>query len=244
MTIKRQPPVVLITGASQGIGAAIAEVFARELLGMGNCRLALVARNAANLQRTAETCLRAGVSEVEIFSCDVSESAAVETMAGEVRARFSQVDVLINNAGAFAPAPLLTSTVEQFDAMVSTNLRAAFLITRAFAPAMAERGSGDIFIMGSVASLRGLPGCGAYVAAKHGVLGLSRALREELKPSGVRVTAVLPGATFSPSWVGSGVPEERIMPAEDVARTILDVYRLGPRTVVEELVLRPQLGDL
>ncbi len=240
----KQPPVVLITGASQGIGAAIAEVFARELREAGSCRLALVARSAANLERTAESCRRAGVSEVEIFSCDVGEPAAVETMAREVGARFSQVDVLINNAGAFVPAPLLTSTVEQFDAMVTTNLRAAFLVSRQFAPAMAARRSGDIFVIGSVASLRGLPGCGAYVAAKHGVLGLTRALREELKASGVRVTAVLPGATFSPSWVGSGVPEERIMPAEDVARAILDVYRLGPRTVVEEIVLRPQLGDL
>ena len=237
-------PVILVTGASQGIGAAIAEVFARELCEVGGCRLALVARNAENLQRTAESCLRAGASQAEIFPCDVSDAASVEGASHEIQARFSEVDVLINNAGSFVPGPLLSSTVEQFDATVATNLRSAFLVSRAFAPAMVARGSGDIFIMGSVASLRGLPGCGAYVAAKHGVLGLARALREELRQSGVRVTAVLPGATFSPSWTGSGVPEERIMPAEDVARAIFDVYRLGPRTVVEEIILRPQLGDL
>ena len=237
-------PVILITGASQGIGAAIAEVFARELREAGSCRLALIARNAANLERTAETCRQAGATEVETFSCDVSDATAVETMAREVAAKFPGVDVLINNAGSFVPSPLLRSTVEQFDTSIATNLRAAFLVSREFAPAMVTRGRGDIFVMGSVASLRAFPGCGAYVAAKHGLLGFARALREELKPSGVRVTAVLPGATFSPSWVGSGVPEERIMPAEDIARAIFDVYRLGPRTVVEEIVLRPQLGDV
>jgi short-subunit dehydrogenase len=237
-------PVVLVTGASQGIGAEIAETFAREMKAEGGCRLALVARNAANLERTAASCRQAGASEVEVFACDVGDAASVEKMGRAVKERFKEVDVLINNAGSFNMETLLGGTVESFDNMLTTNLRAAFLVTREFAPAMVARKAGDIFFMASVASIRGFPQSGAYVAAKHGLLGLARAWREELKPSNVRVTAVLPGATWSPSWVGAGVPEERIMPASDVARAILDIHRLGPRTVIEEIVLRPQLGDL
>jgi len=230
---------VLVTGASQGIGAAIAAVFAREL-GAG-VRLALVARQAAKLTRVAHRCRQLGAAKVDFFPCDVSDAAAVETLAHDVRSR---VDVLINNAGQFVPTPLLDMSAHEFDAVLAANLRSVFLVTRAFAPAMVRRRRGDIFIMASVAGMRAFPAGGAYVAAKHGVLGLARAFREELKPHGVRVTAVLPGATMSPSWTGSGVLAARMMPAADVARAFFDAYRLSRRTVIEEIVLRPQLGDV
>jgi short-subunit dehydrogenase len=233
-------PVILITGASQGIGAAIAKTFAREVRG---CRLALVARNEKNLRAVARACEKLGAS-AEVFPCDVADAAAVAAMAGAVRKKFGIVDVLINNAGKFFGAPFLETPVEKFDEMFAANLRSAFLVSRALAPAMVKRGRGDIFLMGSVASFKALPGMAAYGAAKHGVLGLARVMREELKTKGVRVTAVLPGATWSPSWAGRGVPAERLMPAEDVARAFLHIYRLSRRTVVEEIVLRPQLGDL
>jgi short-subunit dehydrogenase len=234
-------PVILITGASQGIGAAIAKTFAREVRG---CRLALVARNEKNLRAIARACERTGGAEAEIFPCDVADAAAVAAMAAAVRKNLGGVDVLINNAGRFFAAPFLETPVGRFDEMVAANLRSVFLVSRAFAPAMARRGRGDIFVMGSIASVKALPGMAAYGAAKSGVLGLARVMREELKKKGVRVVAVLPGATWSPSWAGSGVAAGRLMPAEDVARAFLDLYRLSRRTVVEEIVLRPQLGDL
>jgi short-subunit dehydrogenase len=233
-------PLILVTGASQGIGAAIAKVFAQEVRG---CRLALVARNEKNLRSVARACEKLGASAA-VFPCDVADAATVAAMAGAVRKKFGIVDVLINNAGQFFGASFLKTPVEKSDEMFAANLRSAFLVSRAFAPAMVKRGRGDIFLMGSVASFKALPGMAAYGAAKHGVLGLARVLREELKTKGVRVTAVLPGATWSPSWAGSGVSAERLMPAEDVARVFLDIYRLSRRTVVEEIVLRPQLGDL
>jgi short-subunit dehydrogenase len=233
-------PVILITGASQGIGAAIAKTFAREVRG---CRVALVARNEKNLRSVARACEKLGAS-AEVFPCDVADAAAVAALAGAVWKKFGVVDVLINNAGQFFGAPFLKTPVERFDEMFAANLRSAFLVSRALAPAMVKRGRGDIFLMGSVASIKALPGMAAYGAAKHGVLGLARVMREELKTKGVRVTAVLPGATWSPSWAGSGVSAERLMPAEDVARAFFDIYRLSRRTVVEEIILRPQLGDL
>jgi len=233
-------PVVLITGASQGIGAAIAKVFAREVRGV---RLALVARNAKNLGAVARACAKLGATAA-VFPCDVADEASVATMAEAVTKRFGPVDVLINNAGSFAAAPFTEMRVAEFDRMIAANLRSVFLVARAFVPAMVKRGRGDVFNMSSIAGLIAYPGGAGYSAAKFGVTGLSKVMRAELKDKGVRVCCVCPGATFSPSWKGSGVPADRMMPAEDVARAFLDIYRLSRRTVVEEIILRPQLGDL
>ena len=232
-------PVILVTGASQGIGAAIARAFAAAHIGP----LVLVARNAGNLAKTAAQCRRHRV-RAEAFPCDVSDAAQVTAMAAAVRQAFQRVDVLINNAGVYHGAKFLDFTVEDFDRMYAANLRSCFLVSRAFAPEMAERGRGDIFNMGSVASLAAYPEGAGYCAAKFGVLGLTRCMRSELKERGVRVTAVLPGATWSPSWRTSGQAPERMMPAADVARAFLEVYRMTRRTVVEEIVLRPLQGDV
>lgn len=233
-------PVILVTGASQGIGAAIAKVFAKEMRGV---RLALVARNVRGLQATAKACLKSG-AKAEVFQCDVANEASVGLMAAAVTECFGAVDVLINNAGAFTMAPFTETTVGQFDEMIAVNLRSAFLVTQAFLPAMLKQKHGDVFFMSSIAGLGAYPHSTAYCAAKFGVTGMAQVLRAETKDRGVRVCCVHPGATWSPSWSKSGVPPERIMPAEDIARALLDVYRLDRRTVVEEIVLRPQLGDL
>jgi NAD(P)-dependent dehydrogenase (short-subunit alcohol dehydrogenase family) len=236
----KSEPLVLITGASQGIGAAIALVFAAEVPGV---RLALVARNEKNLRVTARECLKLG-AEVELFPCDVTKEKAVAAMARAVTKHFGPVDVLINNAGAFAMAPFVKTGVAMFDDMIATNLRSAFLVTQAFLPVMMKRRRGDIFFMSSIAGLGAYPQAAGYCAAKFGVTGLAKVLRAETKDAGIRVCCVHPGATWSPSWSKSGVKPQRIMPAEDIGRAILDVYRLSRRTVVEEIVLRPQLGDL
>ena len=173
-----------------------------------------------------------------------SPAIQVSAMTVAVLARFKRVDVLINNAGQYHGAKFLEYTVEDFDRMVSANLRSCFLVARAFAPGMVQRGRGDIFNMGSVASLKALPNGAGYCAAKFGVLGLSRCLRDELKEHGVRVTTVMPGAAWSPSWGKSGIPAERMMPDTDIGRAFLEIYRMTRRTVVEEIVLRPQLGDI
>jgi NADP-dependent 3-hydroxy acid dehydrogenase YdfG len=109
---------------------------------------------------------------------------------------------------------------------------------------MIARGQGDIFNMSSIAGLIAYPGGAGYSAAKFGVSGLSKVMRAELRDKGVRVCCVYPGATVSPSWKGSGVDEARMMPTGDVARAFFDIYRLTRKTVVEEIVLRPQRGDV
>lgn len=236
----KKAPFVLITGASQGIGAAIAKVFAAEVRGV---RLALVARSERKLAAVAAACAKEG-ARAEVFACDVSDAAAVDALAAAVAQRVGAVDVLINNAGSFAGAPLTEMSVAEFDRMLAVNLRSVFLMSRAFVPAMVARGRGDVFNLGSIAGLVAYPGGAGYSAAKFGVTGLSKVMRAELRDKGVRVCCVYPGATATPTWEGSGIPAARMMPATDVARALLDAYRLSRRTVVEEIVLRPQRGDL
>ena len=234
-------PVVLITGASQGIGAALARTFAREVPGV---RLALVARSAGRLAAVAAACRRLGAAAAEGFPADVADAAAVEALAPAVHRRFGPVAVLVNNAGVFRAAPFLETSVAEFDALVAANLRSAFLVTRTFVPAMLRRRRGDVFFLSSIAGLGPYPGGTAYCAAKAGVTSLARVLRAETRGRGLRVCCVHPGATWTPSWAGSGVAPGRMMPAEDIARAIVDAHRLSRRTVLEELILRPAAGDL
>jgi short-subunit dehydrogenase len=232
-------PLIVVTGASQGIGAALARVFGGEMA----CRLALVARNEANLKMVADECRGLG-ADASIFCCDVSDAGAVAEMAEAVQTECGVVDVLINNAGSFQPSSFLDLSVEGFDEMINANLRSLFLVSKAFAPPMVERKKGHIFVMSSVAGLSDYPMGAGYCAAKFGVTGLAKVMRRELRESGVRVTIVYPGATYTPSWDGSDVPEERMMPATDVARSFYDAYQMSQSTVIEEIVLRPQLGDI
>lgn len=233
-------PVILITGASQGIGAAIAEAFAAQV---PDTRLALLARTESKLEAVAARCREAG-AEAAVFPCDVTDEAAVTRTAEDVREQLGVPDVLVNNAGSFRPGGVLEMTPEDFRQQIDANLTSAFLVTHAFLKDMVERGSGDVFFTASVASVVGYPRGVAYGAAKHGMLGLARSLREEMKEHGIRVVTLLPGATYTDSWAASGLPAERFMPPGDLAQLVVDVHRLSGRTVVEEILLRPQLGDV
>jgi len=236
---------VVITGASQGIGAAIAHEFAKQLNDKGEAcfRLALVARNAQSLKLVSQECRELG-GVAEYFPCDLTQEDQVNTMAQDVRDSMGVPELLINNAGQFVRDNLLTMDLHSFRATIDANLTSAFLVTRAFVQSMMNRKRGTIFYMASVASQRAYPNCGAYTVAKHGLLGLARAVRESTQDAGLRVTAILPGATDTPSWQGSGIDSQRLMPARDVAQSLLSIYRLSQRSVVEEIVLRPVRGDI
>ena len=232
---------VLITGASQGIGEAIALAFAADY--GRRARIALVARSADALEAVAERC-RQREAAARPFVCDVTDEQAVNAMAQAVADSVGVPDVLVNNAGHFEPGTLLETSAEMFRRQLEVNVTSAFLVTKAVLPAMLERGSGRILMMGSVASLQGYPSGAAYGAAKHALLGLARSLREETKGTGVGVTTLLPGATLTPSWDGVELPPDRLMPASDIARVVVELAGLSARTVVEEVILRPAEGDL
>jgi short-subunit dehydrogenase len=229
---------VVVTGASQGIGRSIALAFAGE-----GARVALAARSEDRLESVAAACRSRG-GEALVVPTDVTDDAAVEGLREAVDTDWGAPDVLVNNAGAFTPAPIADTDPDAFREQVDLNLTAAFVVTKAFLPAMVERGSGHLVYMGSVASLQGYPKSVGYCAAKHGLLGLARTVREETKSDGVRVTTVLPGATRTPSWDGTDLPDERFMDPDDVARAVVNATRLSRRSVVEELLIRPQEGDV
>ncbi|MGB3541311.1 SDR family NAD(P)-dependent oxidoreductase [Rubrivirga sp.] len=231
-------PSVLITGASRGIGAAIAVAFAD--LGW---RVALVARSEPDLEAVAARVLEDG-GDARPFACDVTVVEDVESMAASVLEWGGVPDVVVNNAGLFEPGGVLETSPDAFRRQLEVNVVSAFLVTRAFLGEMLERGSGRVLMMGSVASVRGYPSGAAYGAAKHALLGFARSLREETKGTGVSVTTLLPGATRTGSWDGTDLPDDRFIPPEDVAKVALEVATLSSRTVVEEVLIRPDAGDI
>jgi NAD(P)-dependent dehydrogenase (short-subunit alcohol dehydrogenase family) len=231
--------IAVVTGASQGIGAAIAMRLAAE----PNLRLALVARRKGKLEEIAEQCRDCG-AQVSVYPCDLTDEAAVQSMAQAVQQDLGTPDLLVNNAGRFVRADLRAMDKASFLSVIDVNLTSAFLVTRNFIDAMEKQKSGTIFFMGSVAGLQAYPESGAYCVAKHGMLGLARAFRACAKGSGLRITAIMPGATESPSWDLEKHGENRLMPAADIAEAVTDIFRLSERTVVEEIVLRPLGGDV
>ena len=231
--------LIVITGASQGIGAATAIAFARS----ETCRLVLVSRNTSKMDAVAEECAKTG-SAAHVMTCDVTDERAVSALCESVQSRLGVPDVVVNNAGAFEPSMIAETTLSVWERQVAANLTSAFLVTTGFLDKMSIRGSGTFVFLGSVASIKGYPGGAAYCAAKHGVLGFARSLREECKDKGVGVVTLLPGATFTPSWEGAGLPEDRFIPKEDIADLIVTACNTSHRTVIEEILVRPQLGDI
>lgn len=230
---------VVITGASQGIGRAIAEAFAEEGADLFLCSRTMD-RQVAWQQALME---RYNIS-ISSYNADLSLEAETRAFAARLLDATPRIDVLVNNAGYFEPGTLHGEPEGQLDAMMRVNLYSAYHLSRALLPRMMQQGSGHIFNICSVAALQAYPAGGSYSVSKWALLGFSRNLREEMKPHGIKVTAVHPGATMTRSWESSGVSPERIMQSEDIARLVVASAALSPQACVEDIIVRPQLGDL
>lgn len=230
---------IVITGASKGIGKAIAEQFAAE-----GHTLFICSRGEASLYQAQEELLtRFPAATIKAMPADMGDHHAVEAFATWVLAA-GQPDILINNAGQFIPGSIHHEAEGVLDDMLTMNLYSAYWLTRTLLPAMMEQRRGHIFNICSIASLHAYPNGGSYGISKHALLGFSRNLREEMKPYGVKVTAVMPGAAYTASWAGSGIDPARMMTAEDIATMVVAASKLSPGACVEDIVMRPQLGDL
>ena len=230
---------VVITGAGKGMGKATAEKFAAE----GN-NLFICARNEKELSETAKELEEKYNCKVFYSPADLSEKTSAQEFGKWVLQQTRQVDILINNAGQFIPGSIYNEEDGLLEKMININLYAAYHVTRALLPAMMEKKQGHIFNMSSIAALKAYATGGSYSISKFALMGFSKNLREELKPYNIKVTTVYPGAVYTSSWYGSGVPESRIMEAGDIANIIFNSSKLSPQACVEDIVIRPLLGDI
>lgn len=230
----------VISGATKGLGRAIAEIFAAKGFDLCVC-----ARTEADLEAMKrDWAVRFPAQQIHTFLADMSQKQDAQAFAAFARAQFPKIDVLVNNAGVFLPGKVSVEAEGVLEAQIETNLYSAYHLTRALLPAMLPQGRGHIFNLCSVASFMAYPNGGSYSISKFALLGFSKVLRAELKTTGLKVTAIMPGAAWSDSWAGVDLPYERLMQASDVAKAIWGCYDMSDAAVVEELILRPQLGDL
>lgn len=231
---------VVITGASRGLGKAIAHVFAQN-----GHNLILTSRNDVALYNAMQEFMTEYPNiSVKARAFDLSIKEEAQAFGKWVLDLQVSIDVLVNNAGLFDPGSVYNEPDGNLEHMMAVNLFSAYHVTRAVINQMITQKSGHIFNMCSIASLKAYPNGGAYSISKYALAGFSTNLREEMKPHGIKVTAVYPGAAYTDSWVGSGVDPKRIMEAEDISRMVYTAAHLSPQACVEEIILRPQLGDL
>jgi 3-oxoacyl-[acyl-carrier protein] reductase len=204
--------LVLITGATRGIGRATAELFVER-----GCSLALLGRRWASLE-SVRTVLESRGTAVRTFPCDLADIEQLEAATNQLR-EIGVPDVLINNAGIARRAPVVETTPQSFDEHLAVNLRAPFLLARALLPKMLQRGSGRIINVASISATLGSANQTAYNASKWGLVGFTKSLAEELHDTGLMTVAVLPGSVDTDMLRGSGFPPR--MSAEDVARTLV-----------------------
>ncbi len=229
---------IIVTGATKGIGKAIAATFSAE-----GHTLFLCARNENELKETAASFISLFGNKVFIYVADLSKKAEVIAF-GKWCLEFGTPDILVNNAGRFLPGSIYNENDGILEEMIETNLYSAYHLTRTIVPTMIKQQSGHVFNICSIASVKPYSNGGSYGISKFAMLGFSKNLREELMQHKVKVTAVLPGAVYTESWSGSGVEPTRIMEDQDIATMILAASKLSPQACVEEILLRPQLGDL
>jgi len=227
---------VLITGASQGIGRSIALSFAKK----SNHPLLLLARNAANLEKTKQLCLKEGAKKVAVLPCDATSSKEVNNLT--IPDGFPNPGILINNAGIYLYKMLTETTDDEFREQVNVNLFTAVNVVNRFLPDMKKMDRALIINICSISSLRGFGDSGAYAASKHALLGYTRSLRDELKETDIAVTAINLGQTHSPSWGESDMSPDRLNNSEDIASLIVAITEFSPRSVVEEITIQPQHG--
>jgi short-subunit dehydrogenase len=231
---------VIITGASRGIGKAVAGIFAAN-----GYDLYLSSRNAAALYRTTEELLNQYPAvTIKANPFDLSKKEEAIALGNWIIESGISIDILVNNAGSFEPGNVYNEADGILESQVETNLYSAYHLTRSLIQTMIKQKSGHVFNMCSIASLQAYKNGGAYSISKFALYGFSKNLREEMKPHGIKVTAVIPGAVMTDSWEHFDNSSNRIMEVEDIAKTIFAVSQLSAQACVEDIVIRPQLGDL
>lgn len=223
--------IAVITGGTKGIGLRLVEKFSTNGFTVITCA------------RTESSKPVFQSENVHFTTADLSEEEGMYAFTDFVSSKTSQIDVLINNAGIFTPGKISEEKDGVLKYMMNLNVFSAYNITRRLLDSVIVC-KGHIFNLCSTASIMPYINGGSYCITKYALMGMTKVLREEMKELGVKVTAILPGATKTASWEGVDIPDERFIDPVDVAESVYSVYTLSDRTVVEEILIRPQLGDL
>ena len=230
----------IITGATKGIGRALVMHLAAN-----NYNLALCARNDNEVQNFVEE-LGARYPQLKFYgqAVDIENMEDVKAFAEFVLENMERIDVLINNAGLFIPSGLMAEEETALERQMQVNVYAPHYLSKFFAKNMITFGKGHIINICSIASLKPIVSSASYSISKAALLSLTRILREELLTSGISVTAILPGATMTNSWAGTDLPAERLIAPDDIAKAVLTCLSMSPGANVDEIIIRPQKGEI
>ncbi|MEP6794104.1 MAG: SDR family oxidoreductase [Saprospiraceae bacterium] len=230
----------IVTGSTKGIGLAIVYALLKE-----GWNVAITSRDENDLKNIRKEARDSFPNqECLVHKVDFSKKQDTLAYAKKIKKAWPEINLLVNNVGVFVPGEIHKEADGVLENTMETNLYSAYHLTREILPAMMLKKSGYIINMCSIASFMSYPNGGSYTISKFAMLGFSKALREEMKPYNIKVTSIMPGATWSASWGDADYPDDRLMKPEDVAEAVVAILRMSPQSVVEEIIIRPQLGDL
>ncbi|MDX1904343.1 MAG: SDR family oxidoreductase [Thermonemataceae bacterium] len=233
-------PSIVVTGGTKGIGRAIVEIFAQNGFHVLTC-----SRHQKDIDEL-KIFLANKYPEVQFSAlvADLSLKTEVQKFADFVKKESPYLNILVNNAGVFLPGQIQNEEDGVLEKLIETNLYSAYHLSRALLGHLLSADKKHIFNICSTASITPYINGGSYCISKYALYGMTKVLREELKDKNIGVTAVLPGATLTSSWENTDLPPERFMKPEEVAITIWTIYQIAPQSIVEEILIRPQLGDI
>ena len=232
---------IIVTGASRGIGLAILEKYAR-----AGWNLAFCSKNPESVAKAKEK-LQSINSSIKIYAeaFDIADKLPVMNFASNCIKEFGKIDILVNNAGLFKQGGLSDSAFEDdLEYLMQVNVYSAYWMGKVVIPAMTELGAGHIINISSIAGLRDYDKGGGYTVAKFALTGYTKQLRNELKSKNVRITGIYPGAVLTDSWAGVDLPPSRFIQPRDIAELVYTTAQLSPSACVEDIILRPQEGDI
>jgi 3-oxoacyl-[acyl-carrier protein] reductase len=230
----------IVTGATKGIGRAVVKHLAAN-----NYNVVLCARNEKELDALLAE-LRETYPKLSFYGmkADMEYMSEVKEFADFSLKRLGSVDVLVNNAGLYIPSELLLEEELSLERQMKVNVYAPHYLSKFFTESMKMRSAGHIFNICSIASINPVISAGSYSISKAALLSLTKVLREALMPFGIKVTAILPGATLTDSWSGTTLPSERFVSPDDVAANIINCLQMSAGANVDEVIIRPLKGEI
>jgi 3-oxoacyl-[acyl-carrier protein] reductase len=223
----------IVTGATKGIGKAIATKLAED-----GYNLSICSRNQADLDKLKKDLAYTGVAIFGLPGDGTCKEAVYEFCRFSAE-HFSQVDLLVNNAGIFIPSSFLDEADESYEKQLNLNLSSAYYMSKFFGRMMRNQRSGHIVNICSIASKEIMENAGSYSVTKTALLSLNHVLRKELAIHNVKVTAILPGPTFSASWEGTTIPEDKFVKPEEIAESLSQILKIKGVANIDELIVRP-----